>query len=37
MRNDQKEGLPRLGIGEGTIVRRAIIDKNARLETGRDY
>jgi glucose-1-phosphate adenylyltransferase len=31
MRNDQKEGLPRLGIGEGTIVRRAIIDKNARI------
>src|SRR5258705_613357 len=34
MRNDQKEGLPRLGIGEGTIVRRAIIDKNARIGNG---
>jgi glucose-1-phosphate adenylyltransferase len=34
MRNDQKEGLPRLGIGEGAIVRRAIIDKNARIGNG---
>ena len=28
---DQKAGRPRLGIGEGTIIRRAIIDKNARI------
>ena len=34
MRNDQKEGVPRLGIGEGAIVRRAIIDKNARIGNG---
>ncbi len=31
MRNDMSKGLPRVGIGEGTIVRRAIIDKNARI------
>jgi glucose-1-phosphate adenylyltransferase len=31
MRNDMGKGLPRVGIGEGTIVRRAIIDKNARI------
>jgi glucose-1-phosphate adenylyltransferase len=34
MRKDQKEGLPRVGIGEGAIVRRAIIDKNARIGNG---
>lgn len=31
MRNDMGRGLPRVGIGEGTIIRRAIIDKNARI------
>ena len=31
MRNDVNAGVPRVGIGEGTIVRRAIIDKNARI------
>ncbi|HEX2271001.1 MAG TPA: glucose-1-phosphate adenylyltransferase [Pyrinomonadaceae bacterium] len=31
MRNDMGKGLPRVGIGEGTVVRRAIIDKNARI------
>jgi glucose-1-phosphate adenylyltransferase len=31
MRNDMSKGLPRVGIGEGTVVRRAIIDKNARI------
>jgi glucose-1-phosphate adenylyltransferase len=31
MRNDLNDGIPRVGIGEGTIVRRAIIDKNARI------
>ncbi len=31
MRNDMSKNLPRVGIGEGTVVRRAIIDKNARI------
>ena len=31
MRKDMERGLPRVGIGEGAIVRRAIIDKNARI------
>ena len=31
MRNDHGRGLPRVGIGEGTVVKRAIIDKNARI------
>jgi glucose-1-phosphate adenylyltransferase len=31
MRKDQSNGIPRVGIGEGSIVRRAIIDKNARI------
>jgi glucose-1-phosphate adenylyltransferase len=31
MRSDLSKGLPRVGIGEGTIVKRAIIDKNARI------
>jgi glucose-1-phosphate adenylyltransferase len=31
MRGDLGKGLPRVGIGEGTVVRRAIIDKNARI------
>jgi len=31
MRIDLGKGLPRVGIGEGTVVRRAIIDKNARI------
>lgn len=31
MRNDMGKGLPRVGIGEGSTVRRAIIDKNARI------
>jgi glucose-1-phosphate adenylyltransferase len=33
MRNDMSKGLPRVGIGEGTVIRRAIIDKNARIGT----
>ncbi len=28
---DMRKGMPRVGIGEGSIVRRAIIDKNARI------
>jgi glucose-1-phosphate adenylyltransferase len=31
MRSDAEKGLPRVGIGEGTLVKRAIIDKNARI------
>ena len=31
MRGDLGKGLPRVGIGEGTVVKRAIIDKNARI------
>src|SRR5437868_1576373 len=31
MRNDLAKGWPRIGIGEGTIVKHAIIDKNARI------
>jgi glucose-1-phosphate adenylyltransferase len=31
MRDDLSKGRPRVGIGEGTVVRRAIIDKNARI------
>jgi glucose-1-phosphate adenylyltransferase len=31
MGNDMRNGRPRVGIGEGSVVRRAIIDKNARI------
>ena len=31
MRSDITAGTPRIGIGEGSIIRRAIIDKNARI------
>jgi glucose-1-phosphate adenylyltransferase len=31
MRSDLSKGLPRVGIGEGTVVKRAIIDKNTRI------
>ena len=31
MRADLAAGLPRVGIGENTLVKRAIIDKNARI------
>jgi glucose-1-phosphate adenylyltransferase len=31
MRDDLVAGKPRVGIGEGTIINRAIIDKNARI------
>src|SRR5688500_6156658 len=31
MGNDMRQNRPRVGLGEGTIVRRAIIDKNARI------
>jgi glucose-1-phosphate adenylyltransferase len=31
MRDDLAAGMPRMGIGEGSRIRRAIIDKNARI------
>ncbi|HLO01341.1 MAG TPA: glucose-1-phosphate adenylyltransferase [Pyrinomonadaceae bacterium] len=31
MREDVSANIPRVGIGEGTIITRAIIDKNARI------
>jgi glucose-1-phosphate adenylyltransferase len=31
MRKDLQDGVPRVGVGEGSIIRRAIIDKNARI------
>src|SRR5829696_4518697 len=31
MRRDLGRGLPRVGIGEGTVIKHAIIDKNARI------
>jgi glucose-1-phosphate adenylyltransferase len=31
MRGDLSRGVPRVGIGEGTVIKRAIIDKNARI------
>ena len=31
MRQDLAGGLPRVGVGEGTVIKRAIIDKNARI------
>jgi glucose-1-phosphate adenylyltransferase len=31
MHADQATGFPRIGIGESTIVKKAIIDKNARI------
>ncbi|CAN5824569.1 MAG: glucose-1-phosphate adenylyltransferase [Pyrinomonadaceae bacterium] len=31
MHTDMGTGLPRVGVGEGTIIKKAIIDKNARI------
>jgi glucose-1-phosphate adenylyltransferase len=31
MRGDLSRGVPRVGIGEGSVIKRAIIDKNARI------
>jgi glucose-1-phosphate adenylyltransferase len=31
---DRQASRPRLGIGEGSIIRRAIVDKNARIGSG---
>jgi glucose-1-phosphate adenylyltransferase len=34
MAADITVGLPRIGIGENTVIRRAIVDKNARIGSG---
>jgi glucose-1-phosphate adenylyltransferase len=34
MREEIKAGIPHIGVGEGTIIRRAIVDKNARIGAG---
>jgi glucose-1-phosphate adenylyltransferase len=34
MTADTAIGLPRIGIGENTVIRRAIVDKNARIGSG---
>jgi glucose-1-phosphate adenylyltransferase len=34
MRSDVAQGMPRIGIGENSIIKRAIIDKNARIGAG---
>jgi glucose-1-phosphate adenylyltransferase len=31
MRAEINAGIPRIGVGENTIIRRAIIDKNTRI------
>jgi glucose-1-phosphate adenylyltransferase len=31
MRSEAAAGVPRIGVGEGTIIRRAIVDKNTRI------
>ncbi|HSE30365.1 MAG TPA: glucose-1-phosphate adenylyltransferase [Pyrinomonadaceae bacterium] len=34
MRSDMARGVPRVGIAEGSVIRRAIVDKNARIGSG---
>jgi glucose-1-phosphate adenylyltransferase len=34
LRADVETGLPRIGVGENTLIRRAIVDKNARIGSG---
>ena len=34
MRDEFTVGLPRVGIGEGTVINRTIVDKNARIGSG---
>jgi len=34
MERDVREGKPRIGIGEGSVIRNAIVDKNARIGAG---
>ncbi|HYP52695.1 MAG TPA: glucose-1-phosphate adenylyltransferase, partial [Pyrinomonadaceae bacterium] len=31
MRDDVRDGWPRIGVGERTVIRNAIVDKNARI------
>ncbi|HWS52527.1 MAG TPA: glucose-1-phosphate adenylyltransferase [Pyrinomonadaceae bacterium] len=31
---DARRGVPRIGIGEGSVIRNAIVDKNARIGAG---
>lgn len=33
-RENSKQGIPNIGIGRGTIIRKAIIDQNARIGDG---
>jgi glucose-1-phosphate adenylyltransferase len=33
LRENRAAGIPLIGVGEGTVIRRAIIDKNARIGT----
>ena len=32
--HDEARGLPSVGVGEDTVIRRAIVDKNARIGRG---
>ena len=34
MEGDVRDGRPRIGIGEGSVIRNAIVDKNARIGAG---
>jgi glucose-1-phosphate adenylyltransferase len=34
MEADVRSGVPRIGIGEGAVIRNAIVDKNARIGAG---
>ncbi|MDT7688421.1 MAG: glucose-phosphate adenylyltransferase [Acidobacteriota bacterium] len=34
MATDARSSIPRIGIGEGSVIRNAIIDKNARIGAG---
>jgi glucose-1-phosphate adenylyltransferase len=34
LRADVEAGMPRIGVGENTVIRRAIVDKNARIGAG---
>ncbi|HEY9282386.1 MAG TPA: glucose-1-phosphate adenylyltransferase [Pyrinomonadaceae bacterium] len=34
LRADAESGMPRIGVGENTLIRRAIVDKNARIGAG---
>jgi glucose-1-phosphate adenylyltransferase len=34
MESDARNGIPRIGIGEGAVIRNAIVDKNARIGAG---